>query len=160
MLLPENYGNKDIAVEKSSKSPEGAATGAASGAVVGGALGWLVGIGVLAIPGLGPFIAAGPIMAALSGPRRGRDSRAASPARWSASGSRSSKRNDSKVVLRAAASFCRSTATTTNGAKKAKVILGNTGAEDISSTGEASADYGSTDKPVPRYSSQPQPPTR
>src|SRR6195256_1417449 len=67
ILMPENIGNKDIATEKNTKSPEGAATGAASGAVIGGALGWLAGIGALAIPGLGPFIAAGPIVAALAG---------------------------------------------------------------------------------------------
>src|SRR6202048_48192 len=67
VLFPENVGTKDFAHEKGTKAPEGAATGATSGAVIGGALGWLVGIGALAIPGLGPFIAAGPIMAALSG---------------------------------------------------------------------------------------------
>src|SRR2546427_12396671 len=67
VLFPENTGTKDFAHEKSTKAPEGATTGAGTGAVLGGALGWLAGIGALAIPGLGPFIAAGPIMAALSG---------------------------------------------------------------------------------------------
>src|SRR5579872_17681 len=67
VLFPDNSGTKDFAHEKNTKAPEGAATGAGTGAVVGGALGWLVGIGALAIPGVGPFIAAGPIMAALSG---------------------------------------------------------------------------------------------
>ena len=67
VLLPENLGSKEIATEKNTKAPEGATTGAGSGAVIGGTLGWLVGIGALAIPGLGPFIAAGPIMAALAG---------------------------------------------------------------------------------------------
>src|SRR6266576_1057813 len=67
VLFPENQGTKDFAHEKSTKAPEGATTGAGTGAVLGGALGWLVGIGTLAIPGLGPFIAAGPIMAALAG---------------------------------------------------------------------------------------------
>jgi hypothetical protein len=67
VLLPENLGPRELATEKATKAPEGAATGASSGAVVGGALGWLVGIGALAIPSLGPFIAAGPIMAALAG---------------------------------------------------------------------------------------------
>src|SRR5688572_11982130 len=65
VLFPENVGTKDFAHEKNTKAPEGATVGAGSGAVVGGALGWLAGIGALAIPGLGPFIAAGPIMAAL-----------------------------------------------------------------------------------------------
>src|SRR6202795_1942048 len=67
VLLPENLGSREIATEKNTKAPEGATTGAGSGAVIGGTLGWLVGIGALAIPGLGPFIAAGPIMAALAG---------------------------------------------------------------------------------------------
>jgi hypothetical protein len=67
VLLPENLGPKELATEKATKAPEGTAAGAGSGAVIGGALGWLVGIGALAIPGLGPFIAAGPIMAALAG---------------------------------------------------------------------------------------------
>src|SRR5215470_657057 len=67
ILMPENKGSKDFAQEKNTKAPEGAATGAGTGAIVGGGLGWLVGIGALAIPGLGPFIAAGPIVAALAG---------------------------------------------------------------------------------------------
>src|SRR6202163_4258536 len=66
-LFAENRGTKDFAHEKNTKAPEGATTGATSGAVVGGVLGWLAGIGALAIPGLGPFIAAGPIMGALAG---------------------------------------------------------------------------------------------
>src|SRR3977135_3413139 len=67
VLFPENVGTKDFALEKGTKAPEGATTGAGTGAVIGGTLGWLTGIGALAIPGLGPFIAAGPIMAALAG---------------------------------------------------------------------------------------------
>ena len=67
VLFPQNAGTKDFAHEKHTKAPEGATTGAGSGAAVGGALGWLAGIGMLAIPGVGPLIAAGPIMAALAG---------------------------------------------------------------------------------------------
>jgi hypothetical protein len=67
VLFPYNEGSKDFALEKGTKAPEGAAAGATSGGVIGGALGWLAGIGMLAIPGLGPFIAAGPIMALLGG---------------------------------------------------------------------------------------------
>lgn len=67
VLLPDKSGTKDFAHEQNTKAPEGAAVGAGSGAVLGGALGWLAGIGLLAIPGVGPFIAAGPIMAALGG---------------------------------------------------------------------------------------------
>src|ERR1700678_3736938 len=67
VLFPDKQGSKDFAHEQHTKAPEGAATGAGSGAVLGGALGWMVGIGALAIPGLGVFIAAGPIMAAFGG---------------------------------------------------------------------------------------------
>ena len=67
VLFPDKQGTRDFAHEQHTKAPEGAAAGASSGAILGGALGWMVGIGALAIPGLGPFIAAGPIMAALAG---------------------------------------------------------------------------------------------
>lgn len=67
VLFPDKDSTRDFAHEKNTKAPEGAATGAGTGGVLGGALGWVVGIGALAIPGVGPFIAAGPIMAALSG---------------------------------------------------------------------------------------------
>src|SRR5512133_3500924 len=67
VLFPDKAGTKDFAHEQHTKAPEGAATGAGTGGVLGGVLGWLVGIGSLAIPGVGPFIAAGPIMAALAG---------------------------------------------------------------------------------------------
>jgi hypothetical protein len=71
VLLPDKTGTKDFAHEQHTKAPEGAAAGAGTGGLLGGALGWLAGIGALAIPGLGPFIAAGPIMAALSGAAAG-----------------------------------------------------------------------------------------
>lgn len=66
-VMADGDNGGEIVVEGNSKAPEGAATGAGSGMLLGGALGWAVGIGALAIPGLGPFIAAGPIMAALGG---------------------------------------------------------------------------------------------
>jgi hypothetical protein len=67
VLFPDKGTSRDFAHEKNTKAPEGAVAGAGTGGVVGGALGWIVGIGALAIPGVGPFIVAGPIMAALSG---------------------------------------------------------------------------------------------
>lgn len=67
VLFPDKSTTRDFAHEKNTKAPEGAVAGAGTGGVVGGALGWIVGIGALAIPGVGPFIAAGPILAALSG---------------------------------------------------------------------------------------------
>ena len=67
VLAPDQDTTKELATEKNTKAPEGTATGATAGGAVGGTLGLLAGIGALAIPGLGPFIAAGPIMAALAG---------------------------------------------------------------------------------------------
>jgi hypothetical protein len=67
VLLPDNTSSREFAHEKNTKAPEGAATGVATGGVVGGTLGLLAGIGALAIPGVGPLIAAGPIMGALAG---------------------------------------------------------------------------------------------
>src|ERR1700680_4296869 len=67
VLFPDKATTRDFAHEKNTKAPEGAIAGAGTGGVVGGALGWIAGIGALAIPGVGPFIAAGPIIAALSG---------------------------------------------------------------------------------------------
>jgi len=67
VLFPDTAGSRDFAHEKSTKAPEGATTGGVAGMGVGAVLGWLAGIGTLAIPGVGPFIAAGPIMAALGG---------------------------------------------------------------------------------------------
>jgi hypothetical protein len=71
VLIADKEGTRDFAHEHHTKAPEGAAVGAGTGALLGGALGWLAGIGTLAIPGLGPLIAAGPIMAALSGAAAG-----------------------------------------------------------------------------------------
>src|SRR4030095_12980936 len=67
VLLPDNQSSKDFAHEKHTKAPEGTTAGAATGGTLGGALGLLAGIGAIAIPGVGPFIAAGPIMATLAG---------------------------------------------------------------------------------------------
>jgi hypothetical protein len=67
VLFPDKGTTKNFAHEKNTKAPEGAVAGAGTGLAVGATLGWLAGIGMLAIPGIGPFIAAGPIMAALSG---------------------------------------------------------------------------------------------
>jgi hypothetical protein len=152
VLLPENLGTKDLGTEKATKAPEGAATGAGSGAVLGGALGWLAGIGALAIPGLGPFIAAGPIVAALAGIGVG-------GAVGGVTGALvgfgipeyEAKRYEGRVekggILLSV--HCDSS----DWVKKAKEVLGATGAEDISSTGEASADYAKTDRPLSRGTS-------
>lgn len=67
VLLPHEADSQDFTAEKNTKAPEGAATGASAGGILGGGLGWLAGIGCLAIPGLGPFIATGPFLAVLGG---------------------------------------------------------------------------------------------
>lgn len=70
-LFPDKSGSHDFAHEQNTKAPEGATAGASVGGALGGGLGWLAGIGLLAIPGVGPLVAAGPIMAALSGAAAG-----------------------------------------------------------------------------------------
>lgn len=67
VLFPDMSGTRDFAHEKNTKAPEGAVAGVGAGGALGGTLGWLAGIGALAVPGVGPLIAAGPILAALSG---------------------------------------------------------------------------------------------
>jgi len=149
VLFPTNVGTKDFAHEKNTKAPEGATAGAGSGAVLGGALGWLAGIGALAIPGLGPFIAAGPIMAALAGAGVG----------GTVGGvvggliglgmpEYEAKRYEGRIkkgdILLSV--HCDDSEWT----KKAKEILERTGAEDVSSTGEASADFSKSDRPMLR----------
>jgi hypothetical protein len=151
VLFPENVGTKDFAHEKGTKAPEGATAGAATGAVVGGALGWLAGIGALAIPGVGPFIAAGPIMAALAGAGVGG---AAAGIVGALIGmgipEYEAKRYEGRIKKGGILLSVHSDGS--EWTKKAKQILESTGAEDISSTGEASADFQKTDKPMPRAS--------
>ena len=150
VLLPENVGTKDFAHEKGTKAPEGMATGATSGAVVGGALGWLAGIGALAIPGVGPLIAAGPIIAALTGVGVG-------GAVGGITGGLvglgipeyEAKRYEGRI--KSGNILLSVHADDSKWTDKAEVILKNTGAEDISSTGEKKGDYANADKPMPRY---------
>ncbi|HXJ43336.1 MAG TPA: quinol:electron acceptor oxidoreductase subunit ActD [Bryobacteraceae bacterium] len=148
-LLPENPGTKDFAHQKNTKAPEGTAAGAASGVIVGGALGWLAGIGALAIPGLGPFIAAGPIMAAMAGAGAGAVTggligvlTGLGMPEYEAKRYEGRIKNggillsvhcdDSKWVARA------------------KEILESTGAHDVASSSEAAADFSKSDKPMAR----------
>jgi len=149
VLFPANVGTKDFATEKHTKAPEGATTGAGTGAVVGGALGWLAGIGALAIPGLGPFIAAGPIMAALAGAGVGGTVGGIVGALVGMGiPEYEAKRYEGRIksggILLSV--HCDNSEWT----KKAKEILENTGAEDVSSTGEAAADFSKSDRPMPR----------
>lgn len=139
VLLPENLGNKEIATEKNTKAPEGAATGAGSGAVIGGTLGWLVGIGALAIPGLGPFIAAGPIMAALAGAGVGGTVGGVTGALVGMGIPEfEAKRYEGR--LQKGGILVSIHCDTSEEVKRAKDVLQRTAAEDISTAGEASAD--------------------
>jgi ActD protein len=149
VLFPENAGTKDFAHEKNTKAPEGATAGAGTGAVVGGTLGWLAGIGALAIPGIGPFIAAGPIVAALAGAGAGG---AVGGLVGALVGmgipEYEAKRYEGRVksggILLSV--HCDNSEWTS----KAKRILEETGAEDVSSTGEAKADFSKSDRPMSR----------
>ena len=149
VLFPENVGTKDFAHEKGTKAPEGATTGAATGAIAGGALGWLAGIGALAIPGVGPFVAAGPIMAALAGVGVGGTvGGIAGTLIGMGIPEYEAKRYEGRVkeggILLSV--HCDSS----DWVKRAKEILERTGGQDISSSGEASADFQKTDKPMRR----------
>jgi hypothetical protein len=149
VLMPENVGSKDFAHEKGTKAPEGAATGAGAGAMVGGALGVLAGIGLLAIPGLGPFIAAGPIMAGLAGLGVGGVVGGIAGALIGMGiPEYVAKRYEGRVKEGGILLSVHSDSS--EWTKRAKEILERTGAQDISSTGEASADYAKSDKPLPR----------
>jgi hypothetical protein len=151
VLFPENVGTKDFAHKKETKAPEGAATGAGTGAVVGGALGWLVGIGALAIPGLGPFIAAGPIMAALAGVGVGGAVGGIAGALIGLGiPEYEAKRYEGRIKEGGILLSVHSDSS--EWTKRAKEILERTGAQDISSTGEASADFSKSDKPMQRAS--------
>jgi hypothetical protein len=149
VLFPENVGTKDFAHVKGTKAPEGATTGAGSGAVIGGTLGWLVGIGALAIPGLGPFIAAGPIMAALAGAGAGGAIGGLAGALVGMGiPEYEAKRyqgrvKDGGILLSVHADDSAWTS-------KAKDILERTGATDIATTGETKGDFSNTDKPMVR----------
>jgi hypothetical protein len=147
--MPENIGTKDLAYKKDTKAPEGATTGGVTGGVIGGALGWLAGVGALAIPGLGPFIAAGPIMGLLAGAGAG-------GAIGGLVGSLvgmgipeyEAKRYEGRI--KAGAILLSVHCDDSEWVKRAKRILAETGADDISSTGEAAADYATSDRPGSR----------
>src|SRR5438128_2180794 len=146
VLMPENVGTKDFAAEKNTKAPEGATTGAGTGAVVGGTLGLLAGIGALAIPGLGPFIAAGPIMGALAGAGTGGVVGGIIGALVGMGiPEYEAKRyegmiKEGKILLSV---HCDNY----DWVKRAKNMLEQTGAEDIGSAGEKSGDFAESDKP-------------
>jgi hypothetical protein len=146
VLMPENVGTKDFAAEKHTKAPEGTATGAATGAAIGGTLGLLAGIGALAIPGLGPFIAAGPIMGALAGLGTGGVAGGIIGA-LVGMGIPEYEAKRYEGMIREGKILLSVHCDNSDWVKRAKDVLSQAGAEDISSAGEKSADYAQSDKP-------------
>jgi hypothetical protein len=146
VLLPDNESTRNFAHKKDTKAPEGTTTGVTAGGAIGGALGLLAGIGALAIPGVGPLIAAGPIMGALAGVGVGG---AVGGLIGALIGmgipEYEAKRYEGRVkeggILLSA--HC----DTSDEISRAKDILKQTGAEDIASSGEASADSAQTVRP-------------
>lgn len=149
VLMPENLGTKDLAHKKETKAPEGATTGGVTGGVIGGALGWLAGVGALAIPGLGPFIAAGPIMGLLAGAGAGG---AVGGVVGALVGmgipEYEAKRYEGRI--KSGGILLSIHCDDSDWVKRAKKILAETGAEDISSSGEVAADYAASDRPGSR----------
>jgi hypothetical protein len=148
VLLPESLGGpKDMGTEKATKAPEGTAAGVAAGGVIGGTLGLLAGIGLLAIPGLGPFIAAGPIMAGLAGLGVGGAVGGVTGALIGMGIPEfEAKRYEGR--LKNGGILLSVHCDTAEEIKRAKEVLKVTGAEDVSSTGESSVDTKATDRDV------------
>jgi hypothetical protein len=145
-LFPTGASNKEFAHEKGTKLPEGATTGTASGLVLGGTLGWLMGVGALAIPGVGPFIAAGPIMSMLAGAGVGSAVGGIAGALIGLGiPEYEAKRYEGQV--KEGGILLSVHCDDNDWKKRAEEILERTGARDISSTSEASADYESTKRP-------------
>jgi hypothetical protein len=149
VLFPESAGSKGFAHEKGTKAPEGATAGAGTGVVVGGTMGWLLGIGALAIPGLGPFIAAGPIMAALAGAGVGGAVGGITGALVGMGiPEYEAKRYEGRVKNGGILLSVHSD--NSDETKRAKQILEATGAQDISSTSETSSDGAKVDRELRR----------
>lgn len=149
VLMPDTGGKHDFGHVKATKAPEGATTGATAGGVTGGVLGLLAGIGALAIPGVGPFIAAGPIMGLLGGIGVGGAIGGLAGALIGLGiPEYEAKRYEGRI--RRGSILLSAHCDDPDWAKRARNILYQTGAEDVASTGEAKADFAAADKPVRR----------
>jgi hypothetical protein len=149
VLFSQSAGSKDFAHEKGTKAPEGATAGAGTGVVLGGVMGWLLGVGALAIPGLGPFIAAGPIMAALAGAGVGGTVGGIAGALVGVGiPEYEAKRYEGKVKHGGILLSVHSDSS--DGTKRAKLILEATGAQDISSTSEGHSAGANVNQDLPR----------
>jgi hypothetical protein len=149
VLFPDNQGTKDFAIQKETKAPEGATAGGITGGVIGGALGWLAGIGALAIPGIGPIIAAGPILGVLAGVGVGGTIGGVAGALVGLGiPEYEAKRYEGRV--RKGGILLSVHCDDDHWSKRAQSLLEHTGAEDVSSAAEAKADFATADRPVPR----------
>jgi len=148
VLLPESLGGpKDMGTEKATKAPEGTAAGVTAGGVIGGTLGVLAGVGLLAIPGLGPFIAAGPIMAGLAGLGVGGAVGGVTGALIGMGIPEfEAKRYEGR--LQKGGILLSVHCDTSDEINRAKEVLKSSGAEDVSSTGESSVDTKTTDRDI------------
>ena len=145
VLFPDKQGTQDFAHDNSTKAPEGAATGATTGGIIGGTLGLLAGIGALAIPGVGPLIAAGPIMAGLAGLGVGGAVGGVTGALIGMGIPEfEAKRYEGR--LQKGGILLSVHCDTSEEIKRAKEIIERTGGEDVSSTGEASSDTSKNDR--------------
>ncbi len=148
--MQDNVGTKDFAHEKDTKAPEGTTTGVVTGGAIGGTLGLLAGIGALAIPGIGPFIAAGPIMGTLAGLGSGGLVGGVIGALIGMGIPEfEAKRYEGRIKEGGILFSVHSD--NSEWTKKAKELLKLTGAEQISSSGEASADFAESDVPGRRH---------
>jgi hypothetical protein len=149
LLLPENAGTKDLAHEKHTKAPEGAATGGLAGGVAGGVLGWLTGIGALVIPGLGPLLAAGPIVAALAGVGAvGALGGIVGALAGMGIPEYEARRYEGRI--REGGVLLSVHCDNREWVKRARQLLAETGAQDIASASEKAGDFANADKPKPR----------
>src|ERR1700694_3200071 len=148
VLLPESLGGpKEMGTEKATKAPEGTAAGVTTGGIIGGTLGLLAGVGLLAIPGLGPFIAAGPIMAGLAGLGVGGAVGGVTGALIGMGIPEfEAKRYEGR--LQKGGILLSVHCDTPGEIMRAKAVVKSTGAESISSTGESSIDTKGTDRGV------------
>jgi len=149
VLYPENLGSKDFGHERHSKAPEGAVAGGSSGAVIGAAIGWLAGAGSLMVPGLEPLAAAGPIMGMMAGMGAGVTLGGITGALvGSGMPEYEAKRYEGRV--RKGGILLSVHCDSAEWGKTARRLLKQTGARDISTAGEARADFARSERPSPR----------
>lgn len=149
VLLQDNVGTKDFAHEKHTKAPEGTTTGAVAGGVIGGTIGGLIGAGLLAVPGVGPLIAAGPVIAALTGVGSGGVVGGIIGALVGLGiPEYEAKRYEGRI--KEGGILLSVHCDNVDWVARAKEILRETGAEDIASAGEERADFAKSEKPVSR----------